>query len=76
MCFPDLPSPAFQNLLHAFDQEFTYTLGCCTIIRRLDGRYLSRQGLPDPSQRFISNLPWSLREQYVAQNSLSVASAW
>ena len=41
---PDLPKPAYQDLLEAFDQEFTYTFGGATIIRGLDGSYLSRLG--------------------------------
>ena len=42
---PDLPKQAYQDLLNAFDQEFTYTFGGCTIIRGLDGSYLSQAGL-------------------------------
>ena len=42
---PDLPKQSYRNLLEAFDQEFTYTFGGCTIIRGLDGSYLSRAGL-------------------------------
>lgn len=42
---PDLPKQAYQDLLNAFDQEFTYTFGGCTIIRGLDGSYLSQASL-------------------------------
>jgi hypothetical protein len=42
---PDLPKPAYQDLLETLDQEFTYTFGGTTIIRGLDGNYLSRLGL-------------------------------
>lgn len=42
---PDLPKQACQDLLNALDQEFTYTFGGCTIIRRLEGSYLSQAGL-------------------------------
>jgi hypothetical protein len=41
---PDLPKQSYTELLEAFDQEFTYTFGGCTIIRGLDGSYLSRAG--------------------------------
>lgn len=41
---PDLPKQTYQNLLHSLDQEFTYTFGGCTILRGLDGSYLSRLG--------------------------------
>jgi hypothetical protein len=42
---PDLPRPEYQDLLEAFEQEFTYTFGGCTMIRGLEGNYLSRLGL-------------------------------
>jgi hypothetical protein len=42
---PDLPHAAYQNSLSILTQEFTYTFGGCTIIRALDGCYLSRAGL-------------------------------
>jgi hypothetical protein len=42
---PDLPQETYQNLLNALAQEFTYTFGGSTIMRGLDGRYLSSHGL-------------------------------
>jgi hypothetical protein len=42
---PDVPRPAYQDLLGALEQEFTYTFGGCTIVRGLEGNYLSRLGL-------------------------------
>ena len=42
---PDLPKQSYQDLLNALDEEFTYTFGGCTIIRGLDGSYLSQAGL-------------------------------
>jgi hypothetical protein len=42
---PALPQETYQNLLDALAQEFTYTFGGSTIMRGLDGRYLSSQGL-------------------------------
>jgi hypothetical protein len=63
---PDLPYPAYQNLLETLEQEFTYTFGGCTIVRGLHGSYLSNTGLPvqdrinviytDASIRFDLNL--------------------
>jgi hypothetical protein len=41
---PDLPKASYQVLIEAFDQEFTYTFGGCTLIRGLDGSYLSKSG--------------------------------
>ena len=42
---PDLPKTTYQNLLHAIEQEFTYTFGGATVNRGLDGSYLSHAGL-------------------------------
>jgi hypothetical protein len=42
---PDFPLQAYADLLDALDQEFTYTFGGSTIIRGLDGSYLSQPGL-------------------------------
>ena len=42
---PDLPRAAYQQLLSELAQEFTHTFGGCTIIRGLDGSYLSQAGL-------------------------------
>lgn len=42
---PDLPTPSYQRLLDALEQEFTYTFGGCTILHGLNGSYLSNYGL-------------------------------
>jgi hypothetical protein len=41
---PELPRQAYQDLLDALEQEFTYTFGGCTLLRGLEGNYLSRLG--------------------------------
>ncbi len=41
---PDLPKPDYQDLLLALEEEFTYAFGGCTIMRGLDGSYLSQAG--------------------------------
>ncbi len=41
---PDLPKRSYQDLLDALDQEFTHTFGGSTIMRGLDGSYLSNRG--------------------------------
>jgi hypothetical protein len=41
---PDLPSAAYQASLSTLTEEFTYTFGGCTIVRGLDGSYLSQAG--------------------------------
>jgi hypothetical protein len=43
---PDLPSPPYQELLTALEQEFTYTFGGCTLVRGLSGSYQSQLGFP------------------------------
>ncbi len=63
---PDLPFPAYLNLLETLQQEFTYTFGGCTLIQGLHGSYLSDAGYPvedrinvlytDASIRFDRNL--------------------
>ncbi|MGA9994297.1 MAG: hypothetical protein WBP93_02730 [Pyrinomonadaceae bacterium] len=63
---PDLPSESYHNLLEAFDQEFTYAFGGCTIIRGLDGSYLSRAGLktPDKINLIYTDLPTALTTNF------------
>jgi type VI protein secretion system component VasF len=41
---PDLPKPAYRNLLELLDQELTYAFGGCTVVQGLSGSYLSRLG--------------------------------
>jgi hypothetical protein len=59
---PDLPTAAYQNLLGAFDQEFTYAFGGCTIVRGLSDSYLSRAGVktPDRINLIYTDLPLAL----------------
>lgn len=61
---PDLPRAAYQDLLDALAQEFTYTFGGCTIISGLDGRYLSRAGLQvqDRLNLIYTDTPYSFEE--------------
>ena len=42
---PDVPRPAYRELLSALEQEFTYTFGGCTVVRGLEGNYHSHFGL-------------------------------
>ena len=59
---PDLPTAAYRNLLDALDQEFTHAFGGCTIVRGLDGSYLSRAGVktPDRISLIYTDLPLAL----------------
>ena len=61
---PDLPRPAYQNLLEALEQEFTYTFGGATIVRGLDGSYLSQAGLSirDRINLIFTDAPFSLQD--------------
>lgn len=63
---PDLPKQAYQDLLHALDQEFTYTFGGCTIIRGLDGSYLSQAGfkLQDRVTLIYTDTPYGFQENF------------
>jgi hypothetical protein len=56
---PDLPAPPYTNLLLSFEEEFTYAFGGCTIVRDLDGSYLSRAGIktPDRINLIYADLP-------------------
>jgi hypothetical protein len=63
---PDLPKQSYQGLLEAFDQEFTHTFGGCTIIRGLDGSYLSRSGLKtqDKINIIYTDIPLRLEGEF------------
>lgn len=63
---PDLPKQTYQDLLNALDQEFTYTFGGCTIIRGLDGSYLSQGGLilQDRITLIYTDTPYSFKENF------------
>lgn len=63
---PDLPKQTYQDLLNAFDQEFTYTFGGCTIIRGLDGSYLSQAGLKlqDRVTLIYTDAPYGLKDNF------------
>ena len=62
---PDLPSE-YQNLLRSFEEEFTYAFGGSTIIRGLEGSYLSESGerIPDRINLLYSDAPMALSTNY------------
>jgi hypothetical protein len=64
--FPDLPTAQYRNLLLSFEEEFTYAFGGCTIVRALDGNYLSRAGLktPDRTNLIYTDLPVALSTNF------------
>ncbi len=63
---PDLPTASHRKLLEAFDEEFTYAFGGCTIVRGLDGSYLSRAGVktPDRINLLYTDLPLALSTNF------------
>ena len=63
---PDLPRAAYQDLLSALGQEFTYTFGGCTVVRGLDGSYLSQAGaqIQDRINLIYTDTPYAFEENF------------
>ena len=63
---PDLPKRSYQHLLETLDREFTHTFGGCTLIRRLDGSYLSKLGLQvhDRVNLIYTDTPFAFEENF------------
>jgi hypothetical protein len=63
---PDVPRPEYQDLLGALEQEFTYTFGGCTVVRGLEGNYLSRLGLRirDRINLVYTDTPFAFEENF------------
>jgi hypothetical protein len=63
---PDLPVPHYRNLLLSFEEEFTYAFGGCTVVRGLDGSYLSHAGVktPDRINLVYTDLPVALSTNF------------
>ena len=63
---PDLPSSEYQNLLRSFEEEFTYSFGGCSIVRGLEGSYLSASGkrIPDRINVLYSDAPLALSTNF------------
>jgi hypothetical protein len=63
---PDLPRPAYQDLLGALEQEFSYTFGGCTTLRGLEGNYLSRNGavMRDRINVVYTDTPFAFEEHF------------
>ena len=62
---PDLPSD-YQNLLRSFEEEFTYAFGGCSILRGVEGSYLSESGerIPDRISVLYSDAPLALSTNF------------
>ena len=63
---PDLPAPGYRNLLLSFEEEFTYAFGGSTIVRGLEGSYLSRAGVKtrDRVNLIYTDLPIELSTNF------------
>ena len=80
---PDLRSAAYFNLLLSFEEEFTYAFGGCTILRGLDGSYLSSVGAPtfDRINVIYTDLPlafstnFQIVARYVVELKLAAVQA-
>ncbi len=60
---PDLPAPAYQELLERLERKSTFGFGGCTSLRGLSGSYLSDFGVPiqDRITLIYTDLPYTLR---------------
>jgi hypothetical protein len=65
---PDLPRKAYQDLLNVLDQEFAHTFGGCTIIRGLEGSYLSKLGskMQDRINVIYTDMNVAFEENFIA----------
>jgi hypothetical protein len=63
---PDLPSVEYQNLLRSFEEELTYAFGGATIVRGLEGSYLSIAGerVADRINLLYSDVPLALSTDF------------
>ena len=77
---PDLPQQTYQNLLDALAQEFTYTFGGATIIRGLDGNYLSRLGMrmQDRVHLIYTDTPFAFAENFesISRYTMMPSAVW
>jgi hypothetical protein len=65
---PDLPSSEYQNLLRSFEEELTYAFGGASIVRGLEGSYLSESGerIPDRINLLYSDAPLALSTDFAS----------
>jgi hypothetical protein len=65
---PDLPSSEYQNLLRSLAEEFTYAFGGSSVLRGLEGSYLSVTGvrIPDRINLIYSDVPLALSTDYTS----------
>lgn len=65
---PDPHVTEYDNLLRSLENEFTYAFGGCTIIRGLEGSYLSKFGnrIIDQINLIYSDVPLALSLDFAA----------
>ena len=63
---PDLPKSEYQDLLQSFQEELTYAFGGTSIVRGLEGSYLSTHGvrIPDRVSVLYSDAPLALSTDF------------
>lgn len=63
---PDLPLPEYQNLLRSLEEELTYAFGGSSIVRGLEGNYLSQSGeqIRDRINLLYSDAPLALSTEF------------
>ena len=65
---PDPHLPEYENLLRLLAQEFTYSFGGCSVVRGLEGSYLSMRGnvMQDRINLIYSDVPLALSLDFAA----------
>jgi hypothetical protein len=63
---PDPHIPEYEDLLRSLAREFTYAFGGCSIVRGLEGSYLSDLGnrVPDRINLIYSDIPTTLTKNF------------
>lgn len=63
---PELPASHYRNLILSFEEEFTYAFGGCTVVRGMEGSYLSLSGskTPDRIAVIYTDLPVALSTNF------------
>ena len=64
---PDPHSPEYEDLLRSLTEEFTYAFDRCSIVRGLEGSYLSALGIriSDRINVIYSDLPLILSTDFI-----------
>ena len=62
VCLPDSQIPEYEDLLQSLADEFTYAFGGCSIVRGIEGSYLSFLGnrIPDRISMVYFDAPLAL----------------